>query len=253
MSHSPQLLAKHKLYSTIPIVAVLAGLAVAAFAAGAAQRMSIIILSMGTSLIAAGLYTLIQFYFVGDPVGRIQDTLDSVTGTLRLPRGVTSVYVSKETRPELDLLLEGAKRVTFYGPEGLRLLIKVKDFANGRPNPSPPLELELFLPTYEIRYESSLVYPEELPKNPSQELINTLNSAAGDSDNVVVKRHWLGQHVPTVSVLQIDDNYFQVSLLHPLIHPDYRPILEFTGKSAQKYVKNLWVELKKQEEKLQRK
>jgi hypothetical protein len=242
---------KDRLLHAVPIVAVVAGLAVAVIVADPTRRVSTIALSMGTSLIAAGAYTLIQFYFVGDPVGRIQDTLDSVKGTLRLPRGVTSVYVSKENRPDLDLLLEGAKHVTFYGPEGLNLLRKVKDFANGRQKPTTPLDLELFLPTCEIRYESSLVYSEELPKQPSRELVNALNSAAAESENLKVQNHWLGQHVPTVSVLQIDETYFQVSLLHPLIHPDSRPIIEFTGKSAQKYVKNLWVELRRQEARFQ--
>lgn len=203
-----------------------------------------ILISAGSSLTAAALYSFIEAHFRAHPLRHLETSLDSIESMVRgirgLPAGVKGLAMGLEHAPRLGELLQSAHKVRFYGPEGQGLLDKIRPIAAIRSTQAAPLEIELFLTTLDVRYEKGFVTIRDTPPPNTGNIayMSQLNSSPIPRTRVRV--HWLQKHVPTVAFLQIDDSFYQLDVLVPLVEPRDRPRLLLERETGDTYFKPLW-------------
>jgi hypothetical protein len=230
--------------SFVGAVAILAGLLAAVWPAqGYVPDFLQIRVAVGASLAAAGLFLVMQVWFVKDRV----TTLIAATGAIEslllrtlnehLPLGVTNLYLSLEQAPRWEEILLAARHIRFYGPEGATLLEHVVHAANKR-TAGDPIIASMYLPR------------DTEPTIRNFDTKWTANSekwtAAFSNAQTLRTRGLLDLKIiridksPTISALQIDERYYQVTMLFPNVPEMRRPTLVMQPRLGDEYFKALW-------------
>lgn len=197
--------------------------------------------SVGTSMMAAGIVLLVQIFFLGDPSQRIEALLRQAL-LRKLPSGVTKLYLALDDAPRLDQLLTDCKEAKFFGPSGAFLLECAADEAHKRTGTSR-IRIEMFLSDK----------PNEVASN-----LNAYDPSDGSrwrqalqKAQLMEKRGKLKMEIhyvkaaPSVSALQLDNSYYQITTLFPAIASHRRPTIAMEGVIARgDYFEPLWTHLR---------
>jgi hypothetical protein len=250
---------KMLLHLAVGLIAVLSG--AAAILAGAyltaieAHRFdwAIVLIGVGASLSAAGLVILTEWLFVHIPQDRADTSLTKLLRDLRadvanvlisrLPEAVASIHLRVDTTPSFNSIFQDCRHVTFFGPEGSTILSHLADIAVSRDR-KHGIQVDMYVPMDKAHVGKNIDRTDFISDSP--DWLNAFRKAENVTRrfrtlNVTIHRVNL---VPTVSALQVDDSYYQVTMLFPVIANDKRPTFVLKSDVADReYFAPLWASL----------